>query len=166
MATYSNILAWKIPWMEEPGRLQSMGSQRVGHDWATSLHLAFSLNFRVIILKSSEYYECFLFRILQFYSNCIYHGFIYLLFNILFYLMLLCVYYTSIEIKVLVAQLCPTLCDPMDCSLSGSSVHDSPDKNTVVSSHSLLPGLFLTQESNPSLLHCKQILHDLSHQVN
>ena len=38
MATHSNILAWKIPWMEEPGRLQSMGSQRVGHGWATSPH--------------------------------------------------------------------------------------------------------------------------------
>ena len=37
MASHSSILAWKIPWMEEPGRLQSMGSQRVGHDWATSL---------------------------------------------------------------------------------------------------------------------------------
>ena len=32
MATHSSILAWKIPWMEEPGKLQSMGSQRVGHD--------------------------------------------------------------------------------------------------------------------------------------
>ena len=32
MAPYSSTLAWKIPWMEEPGRLQSMGSQRVGHD--------------------------------------------------------------------------------------------------------------------------------------
>ena len=32
MATYSSILAWKIPWTEEPGRLQSMGLQRVGHD--------------------------------------------------------------------------------------------------------------------------------------
>ena len=32
MATHSSILAWKIPWMEEPGRLQFMGSQRVGHD--------------------------------------------------------------------------------------------------------------------------------------
>ena len=31
MATYSSILAWRIPWTEEPGRLQSMGSQRVGH---------------------------------------------------------------------------------------------------------------------------------------
>ena len=35
MAAHSSILAWKIPWTEEPGRLQSMGSQRVGHDWAT-----------------------------------------------------------------------------------------------------------------------------------
>ena len=32
IATHSSILAWKIPWMEKPGRLQSMGSQRVGHD--------------------------------------------------------------------------------------------------------------------------------------
>ena len=32
MATHSSILAWKIPWMEEPGRLQSIGSQRVGHN--------------------------------------------------------------------------------------------------------------------------------------
>ena len=32
MATHSSILAWKIPWTEEPGKLQSMGSQRVGHD--------------------------------------------------------------------------------------------------------------------------------------
>ena len=32
MATHSSILAWKIPWTEEPGRLQSMGSQRVGHN--------------------------------------------------------------------------------------------------------------------------------------
>ena len=32
MATYSRILAWRIPWAEEPGGLQSMGSQRVGHD--------------------------------------------------------------------------------------------------------------------------------------
>ena len=37
MAPHSSTLAWKIPWTEEPGRLQSMGSWRVGHDWATSL---------------------------------------------------------------------------------------------------------------------------------
>ena len=38
MAIYSNILAWKILWTEEPGGVQSIGSQRVGHDEATSLH--------------------------------------------------------------------------------------------------------------------------------
>ena len=38
MAPHSSTLAWKIPWTEEPGRLQPMGSQRVGHDWATSHH--------------------------------------------------------------------------------------------------------------------------------
>ena len=39
MAPHSSTLAWKIQWMEEPGRLQSMGSLRVRHDWATSLSL-------------------------------------------------------------------------------------------------------------------------------
>ena len=39
MAPHSSTLAWKIPWTEEPGRLQSMGSLRVGHDWATLLSL-------------------------------------------------------------------------------------------------------------------------------
>ena len=36
MAPHSSILAWRIPWMEEPGGLQSMGSQRVGHSWVTN----------------------------------------------------------------------------------------------------------------------------------
>ena len=40
MAPHSSTLAWKIPWTEEPGRLQSMGSQSVGHDWAASLSLS------------------------------------------------------------------------------------------------------------------------------
>ena len=39
-APHSSTLAWKIPWTREPGRLQSMGSLRVGHDWATSLSLS------------------------------------------------------------------------------------------------------------------------------
>ena len=42
MAPHSTTLAWKIPWTEEPGRLQSMRSWRVGHDWATSLHFSLS----------------------------------------------------------------------------------------------------------------------------
>ena len=43
MATYSSILAWKIPWAEEPGGLQSMGSQRAGHDLAATAAAAHSL---------------------------------------------------------------------------------------------------------------------------
>ena len=43
---HSSTLAWKIPWTEEPGRLQSMGSLRVGHDWATSLSLFSFMHWR------------------------------------------------------------------------------------------------------------------------
>ena len=46
MAPQSSTLAWKIPWMEEPGGLQSMGSLRVGHDWATSLSLFTFMHWR------------------------------------------------------------------------------------------------------------------------
>ena len=67
----------------------------------------------------------------------------------------------------LIAQSCPTLCDPMDCSPLGSSVHgDSPDKNSGVSGHALLQGIFPTQRSNPGLPHCRWILYHLSHQGN
>ena len=43
MAIHSSILAWRIPWTEKPSRLQSTGSQRVGHDWATSPHFHLTL---------------------------------------------------------------------------------------------------------------------------
>ena len=46
MAPHSSTLAWKIPWTEEPGRLQSMGLLRVGHDWATSLSLFTLMHWR------------------------------------------------------------------------------------------------------------------------
>ena len=46
MAPHSSTLAWKIPWREEPGRLQSMGSLRVGHDWAASLSLFTFIHWR------------------------------------------------------------------------------------------------------------------------
>ena len=46
MAPHSSTLAWKIPWTEEPGRLQSMGSLRVGHNWATWLSLFTFLHWR------------------------------------------------------------------------------------------------------------------------
>ena len=63
-----------------------------------------------------------------------------------------------------VTQLCLTLWDPVDYSLPGSSVHgDSPGKNTGVGCHALLQGIFPTQGLDPGLLHCRQILHHLSH---
>ena len=51
MVTQSNTLAWKIPWMEEPGRLQSIGSQRVGHDWAS-----LSISFMYTYMKEKKIY--------------------------------------------------------------------------------------------------------------
>ena len=46
MTSHSSTLAWQIPWTERPGRLQSMGSLRVGHDWATSLSLFTFMHWR------------------------------------------------------------------------------------------------------------------------
>ena len=58
-------------------------------------------------------------------------------------------YYTRAKLL----QRCPTLCDPIDCSPPGSSVHgDSPGKSTGVGCHALLRGIFPTQGSNPGLL--------------
>ena len=69
--------------------------------------------------------------------------------------------------KVLVTQLCPTFCDPMDYS-----PHQVPltmefsRQEYIVDCHSLFQGIFLTQGSNPSLLHCRHILYQLSYQGN
>ena len=56
-ATHSSILAWRNSWTEEPGRLQSMGLQRVGHDWVTNTFTFFSVNlsFQIIPLKKNLY---------------------------------------------------------------------------------------------------------------
>ena len=51
MATHSSALAWRIPWTEEPGRLQSVGSQRVGHDWVASLSLFKAFNPLLTVLQ-------------------------------------------------------------------------------------------------------------------
>ena len=65
----------------------------------------------------------------------------------------------------LVTQLCLTLCNPMDCSLPGSSVHgDSLGKNTGGGCLALLQGIFPTHGWNPGLPHCRQILYHLNHQ--
>ena len=74
-------------------------------------------------------------------------------------------HFVSCEVKVWVAQLCPTLFDPMDCSRPGSSIYgDSPGKNIGEGCQALLQGVFPTQRSNRGLPHCGQILYCLSHQ--
>ena len=69
MATHSSTLAWRIPWREEPGRLQSMGSQRVGHDWATLLTLLYKETEPLILLFFKDYFLCEPFSKF-FYWNC------------------------------------------------------------------------------------------------
>ena len=60
-------------------------------------------------------------------------------------------WHSSLLLKVSVTQSCLTLCNPMDCSPSDSSVHrDSPGRNTGVGCHALLQGIFSTQGSNPN----------------
>ena len=68
MAPHSSTLAWKIPWTEEPGRLQTMASQRVGHDWATSLHVT-SCNsaFSTVLSTHLCAYTC---HFIQFFDTC------------------------------------------------------------------------------------------------
>ena len=74
MAIHSSTLAWKIPWTEEPDRLQSMGLQRVGHDWATSLHFVNILNImikNIIKLLKLDYTVTIISYLLTWMSLCV-----------------------------------------------------------------------------------------------
>ena len=55
MAAHSSTLAWKIPWTEEPSRLQSIGSQRVGHNWATSHSLSLKSKLHKFAFEHAEF---------------------------------------------------------------------------------------------------------------
>ena len=114
MAIHSSTLAWKIPWTEEPDRLQSMGSQRVGHDWATELNWTEQLNRTELSTKTEN--KC-RYILLVFYS----HIHIKIIIFLLFFCMLpqsLCRMEKEKWSHSVVSD-----CDPMDCSLSGSSIH-------------------------------------------
>ena len=140
MATNSRILAWWISRTEETGRLQSKGSQKVRHDWDTK--------------SGSDPFTALLENLKQF-------------------------------LKIILVLSEPSLwMDPMQVrseSVSPSVMSDSlrphgrqptrlfcpwhsPGKNTGVGCHSLLQGIFLTQGSNMGLLHCRQVIYQLSHQ--
>ena len=70
MATHSSTLAWKISWVEEAGRLQSMGSQRVGHNWATSLTHTYHFTFPSILHKSGSIHHFHLWWFRTQHSRC------------------------------------------------------------------------------------------------
>ena len=127
MTIHSSTLAWKIPWTEEPGRLQSMGSQRVGHDWATSVSslswglVVYCLLSHILLLltRFSRVRLCATHRRQPTRLPCPWDspgkntG-------VGCHFLLQCV---KVQREREVAQSCPTLRDRMDCSLPGSSVH-------------------------------------------
>ena len=127
MVTHSSILAWRTPWTEEPGGLQSTDCRECQHaGTGLSWHAPFPNTSQVSSFLGSS-------------------------------LLCMCVYVScSVRSDSLRAHgLQPTsfLCP-----------WNSPGKITGVGFHSLLQGIFPPQESNPGLLHCRQILYHLSHQ--
>ena len=178
MAPHSSALAWQIQWMEEPGRLQSVESLRVGHDWATSLSLFTFMHWRrkwqptPVFLPGESQGQRSLGGLLSMGSHRVRHDWSDLAaavavisfgFEKRWQMFLLsrkalsqtdtlsyCLYpfenpivqersfsvvvkENAVKLLCLVAQSCPTLCDPKDCSPPGFSVHgDSPCKNSRV----------------------------------
>ena len=105
MATHSSTLAWRIPWREEPGRLQSVGLQRVGYNWVTSLHFTLIKKMplsKLIFLPPNK-------------MKLIFQVFYGLHWNFI-------LFFSSVQFSS-VAQSCLTLCDPMDYSMPGPPVH-------------------------------------------
>ena len=106
MATHSSIHAWEIPWTEEPGGLQSLGSQRVGHKWATN---TFTSHMDITIHKN--------------WLNCAKGDrmFVSLSLSLSFFFLLSCNIYAAAAAAASL-QSCPTLCDPIEGSPPGSPV--------------------------------------------
>ena len=137
MATHFSTLAWKIPWTEEPGRLQSMGLWRVGHDWATSLSL---FTFHALEKEMATHSSALAWRIPgtaepgglpSMGSHRVRHdwsGSAEAAALLMMRKML------SVEL-ISDAQSCPTLCDPMDCSAPGLPLHHQLPQLTQIHVH-------------------------------
>ena len=145
MATYSSILAWKIPWTEKPGGLLFMESQRVRHDWACTQDLAFL----EVYVKVTQLCLTFCDPM-----DYIVHGI------------------RQARILESVAFLFSRgSSQPRDQTqvshIAGrffTSWATGKPKKTGVGSLSLIQQIFLTQESNQGLLHCRRILYQLNYQ--
>ena len=114
MAIHSSILAWKIPWTEEPGGLKFMGSQRVRHDWATE-HAPTQMSVRSFILK----YGASLMICVDFLSGWFAESAVWVFPTNTVYQSLSP--FRSVQFSS-VTQSYPTLCDPMNCSMPGLPV--------------------------------------------
>ena len=168
MAPHSSTLAWKTPWKEEPGRLQSMGLLGVRHNWATSLSLFTFMHWR----RNGNPLQCSCLenprvgepdglpsmgshRVRHDWSDlaaaaAAVRGYKYHENN-------------KIQLNVnccLVAKSCLSLLQPHRLkSTRLLCPWDFPGKNTGVGCHLLLQGIFSTQESNLCLLNLRQILY-------
>ena len=126
MATHSRTLAWKIPWTEEPGRLQSMGWRRVGHDWETSLSLFTFMHWRrkwqpTPVFLPGEFQGCWSLVGCCLWGRTVGHDWSNLA-------AAAADYSYSFFIFSSVAQSCPTLCNPMNRSTQGLPVqHQLPE---------------------------------------
>ena len=124
MATHSSILAWRIPWTEEPGWLPTVGSQRVEHDWVTdAFTFILSWTWIYILVSLSNSVPLSHFSIFPLFARIFLHllcekadshhlSLIYLIVQF----QCMCMYAKSL-------QSCPTLCNPRDCSPPGSFVY-------------------------------------------
>ena len=134
MAPHSSTLAWKIPWMEEPGRLQSMGLLRVGYDWATSLSIFTFMHWRRKWQPT---------RLPHPWDSPGKNT------GVGCHFLLQCM---KVKIESEVVQLCLTLSDPMDCSSPGSSVHGIFQAR-VLTSNILLQKCIHPSAPAPSILY-------------
>ena len=157
MATHSSTLAWKIPRMEEPGRLQSMGSLRVGHNWVTSLSLFTFMYWR----RKWQPTRVLAWRIPgtgepgglpSVGSHRVGHDWSDLAAAVGSFFKK--IFFCTLELSMLsvYAQSSLILCDSMNFSLPGSCPWDFSGKNARVGCHFLLCGIFPTQELSSSLL--------------
>ena len=131
MTTHSSILAWRIPWTEESGRLQSTGSQKVRHNWSDLAHYCLYSLYCASDL-CSLFSTCCKFVPLNTHSYLPHpHPLvtvIYSVFHFDFLDSITWLYLSDSPQRACVCakllQSCPTLCDPMDCSQPGSSLHE------------------------------------------
>ena len=142
MATHSSILAWRIPWTEEPGRLQSMGSQSVRHNWTTNTHTHTHTHTPIYTPMSNIWESQFLHILINTFSFWLFwwvcSG------GVAFWFCISLM--TVLSPSVMSDSLWPH--GPV---AQGSSVHGySPGKNTGVGCNTLLQGIFPTQGSQVS----------------